>query len=80
MKFSYVQGLQALLQFCWAMTLSGLRVGGILTPDTCSTLEEDETFMDLALGTKYSLGDSLIFVLQSSPSWKYIFLKISKSI
>ncbi len=57
MKFSYVQGLQALLQFCWAMTLSGLRVGGVLTPDTCSTLEEDETFMDLALGTKYSPGD-----------------------
>ena len=47
--FYSVKGLLSILQFAWSMTLSSLRVGGLLTSDTCPQLEEDEMFMDLAL-------------------------------
>jgi hypothetical protein len=48
------------------MTLSGLRVGGILTSDTCPQLEEDELFMDLALDSNvfHAIPD-LIYVSAS---------------
>ena len=39
----------SILQFAWSMTLSSLRVGGLVTSDNCPQLEEDELFMDLAL-------------------------------
>jgi len=42
-------GLLSILQFAWSTSLAALRVGGVVTIDNCPQLEEDETFMDLAL-------------------------------
>jgi len=61
------QGLLGLLQFCWSMSLSGLRVGGFLTPDSTPQLEDDEAFMDLALEARvFHVLPDLIF---SSPAF-----------